>query len=62
MSSSEPLLSVRTAVVLLLAAVIGIAAGCVGFLAYRDVAIAVLIGGGAAGGALPLFHALLSRY
>lgn len=58
---SDPLLSVRTAVVLLLAAVVGIIAGVLGFLAYRDVPVALLLAGGASGGALAMFHGLLAR-
>lgn len=62
MSSSSPArpLSVRTAVLLLITVFVGLVAGAVGFLAYREVAIAVLVGGGAAGGALSLFHRLLA--
>ena len=58
---SVPLLTVRTAVVLLIAAVVGIAAGVLGFLAYRDVPVALLLAGGASGSALALFHSLLAR-
>ena len=60
-SSPGPLLTVRAAVVLLIALVVGLVAGTLGLLAYRDVPAAVLVGGGAAGGALLLFHGLLAR-
>jgi hypothetical protein len=57
---SDRLLTVRAAVVLLIAAVVGIVAGGLGFLAYRDVPIALLLAGGAGGSALALFHSLLA--
>jgi hypothetical protein len=57
----SPLLTVRAAVVLLTAVVIGLVAGGLGYLAHHDVATGVLIGGGAVGGALLLFHNLLGR-
>jgi hypothetical protein len=60
-SSSHRLLTVRTAVVLLIAVVVGIGAGVLGFLAYRDVPVALLLAGGAGGSALALFHNLLAR-
>lgn len=56
---SGPLLSVRTAVVLLLAVVAGVLAGVLGYLSERNLPSAVLVGGGAAAGALLLFHTLL---
>lgn len=56
-----PLLTVRAAVVLLIAVVVGLIAGVTGYLAYRDFPTAVLVGGGAAGGTLALFHSLLDR-
>jgi len=56
-----PLLPVRTAVVLLIAAVVGIVAGMLAMFAYHDVPVALLLAGGAAGGALALFHGLLAR-
>jgi hypothetical protein len=59
--SPDPLLTVRAAVVLLIAVVVGLVAGAVGFLAHRDLPTAVLVGGGAAGAALVLFHGLLGR-
>lgn len=54
-----PLLSVRAALVLLIAVVIGLGAGILGYFAYGGIATATLIGGGAAGGALALVHTLL---
>lgn len=54
-----PLLSVRAALVLLIAIVVGLVAGILGYFTNREIATAVLIGGGAAGGALALFHTLL---
>jgi hypothetical protein len=57
----DPLLTVRTAVVLTLGLIIGLAAGALGYLAQRDVPTALLIAGGATGGALALFHSLLGR-
>jgi hypothetical protein len=56
-----PLLSVRAALVLLIAIVVGQVAGILGYVANGGIATAVLIGGGAAGGALALFHTLLDR-
>ena len=58
---SDPLLTVRAAVVLLIAAVVGIGAGVLGFFAYRDVPVALLLAGGAGGGAFALFHSLSPR-
>lgn len=58
---SDPFLSVRTALILVIALLVGIVAGALGFLGYGTVAGAVLIGGGAAGGAMMMFHAVLGR-
>lgn len=58
---SGALLSVRAAVVLLLAFVVGVIAGGLAYLADRSVPTAVLAGGGAAGGALVLFHSIIDR-
>lgn len=60
-SPSDPLLTVRTAVVLLIAAVVAIVAGVLGFFAYRDVSVALLLAGCAGGSALALFHSLLAH-
>jgi len=60
-SSPGPLLTVRAAVLLLLAFVIGVIAGVLSYLADHSVPSAVLWGGGAAGGAIVLFHQLVDR-
>jgi hypothetical protein len=59
---SGPLLSVRAALVLLIATVVGVITGFLGYSSYGGIATAVLIGGGGAGGALALFNALLDRH
>jgi hypothetical protein len=56
-----PLLTVRAAVVLLIAVVVGIVAGALGYLAHHDVPLAILVACAAAGGALALFQGLLGR-
>jgi hypothetical protein len=56
-----PLLSVRAAVVLLLAIVVGLLAGLLASLSGQPLPAAFLLGGGAAGGALALFHAVIGR-
>jgi hypothetical protein len=48
-------LSVRVALVLLIAVVVGLVAGILGFLANGGIATAALIGGGGGGSALALF-------
>ena len=45
---SDPFLTVRTAVLLLIATVVGIVAGMLGLLAYRDVPVALPLAGGGA--------------
>jgi hypothetical protein len=60
-ASPGPLLTVRAAVVLLLALVVGVLAGVLSFLVDHSVPSAVLWGGGAAGGALMLFHSIIGR-
>jgi hypothetical protein len=57
----DPLLTVRAALVLLTAIVVGLVAGGLGYLAHHDVPTAVLVAGAAAGGALMLFHSLLGH-
>jgi hypothetical protein len=57
----SPLLSVRTALILLIAIVVGLVAGVLGYFASGEIAAAVLIGGSGAGSALALFHTLLDR-
>jgi hypothetical protein len=59
--SPGPLITVRAAVVLLTAGVLGIVAGSLSYLAHGDTATALLVAGGAAGGALALLHNLLGR-
>lgn len=63
MSSSPPgpLLSVRAAVVLLLALVVGLCACGLAYLANHSLPADALVGGGAAGGALMLFHTAIGR-
>ena len=46
----EPLFTVRSALVLLLALVVGLVAGGLAFAAEHSLATAALVGGGAAGG------------
>ncbi|MGH3779749.1 MAG: hypothetical protein ACRDRO_03725 [Pseudonocardiaceae bacterium] len=57
----SPLLSIRAALILLIAIVVGLVAGTLNYLANGGIAAAVLIGGSAAGGALALFNALLDH-
>lgn len=57
----DPILRVRVALMVLGALVVGVVAGVLGFYAEGGVANAVLIGGGAAGGALALINGLLGR-
>lgn len=59
--SPRPLLSVRAALVVLGATVVGLTAGVLGYFAYGGVSAAVLTGGGAAGGTLALVHSFLER-
>lgn len=56
-----PLLTVRAAVILLLALVVGVLAGGLSYLTDHSVPQAVLGGGGAASGALLLFHTVIGR-
>jgi hypothetical protein len=60
-SEPERLLSLRATMVLLLAVLTGVAAGVLAHLAGQPVAAAVLVGGGAAGAALALFHNLIGH-
>jgi hypothetical protein len=57
----SPLLTVRAAVVLLLAVVVGLLTGGLAHLADHSLPAAVLVAGGAAGGALLLFHTVIDR-
>lgn len=54
-----PLPNVRSARILLIAGLVGLVAGSAGYFAYGSFAIAVLIGGGAVGGAMDLLFRLL---
>jgi hypothetical protein len=58
---SGPLLNARAARILLIAGLVGLVAGSAGYVAYGSSAIAVLVGGAAAGGAMDLFDRLLYR-
>jgi len=60
-SPPGPLLTVRAAVVLLLASIIGLIAGGLTYVGDHSLPGAVLVGGGAAGGALLLFHTIIDR-
>ncbi len=59
--SPGPLLSVRAAVILLLAAVVGLLAGLLAHLAGQPLPAACLVGGGAIGGSVLLFHTIVGR-
>lgn len=58
---SGPLLGVRTALVILLAVLAGVAAGWLSFLASHSLPAATLAGGSAAGGALLLFEKIIGQ-
>ncbi|OHV27825.1 MULTISPECIES: hypothetical protein [Pseudofrankia] len=58
-SQPGPLLTVRAALVMLLALVVGVLAGGLSYLADPSLPSAILVGGGAAGGGLLLFHAVI---
>jgi len=60
-SPPSPLLTVRAAVVLLLALMVGVLTGGLSYLADHSVPAAVLWGGGAAGSALALFDSVIGR-
>jgi hypothetical protein len=59
--SPGPLLSVRSAFVLMLALVVGITTGMLSYLSAHDLPAAILVAGGASAGATVLFHTLLAR-
>ena len=59
--SPGPLLSERAALLLTLALLVGLIAGTLSYLADNSLPAAALWGGGAAGGALALFHSLIGR-
>ncbi|MEV4708671.1 hypothetical protein [Actinoplanes sp. NPDC049316] len=56
-----PLLSVRTTVILVLAALVGVGAGVLAALAGQPVPAATIVGGGAAAAAIALFHSLIDQ-
>jgi hypothetical protein len=59
--SPGPLLSLRSAFVLMLALVVAIIAGVLSYLSAHDLPAAVLVASGASAGAMLLFHTLLAR-
>jgi hypothetical protein len=59
--SPGPLLSVRSAFVLMLALVVGITAGLLSYLSTHDLPAAILVTGGACAEGILLFHTLLAR-
>lgn len=59
--SPGPLLSVRSAFVLMLALVVAITAGALSYLSAHDLPATILGAGGAGAGATVLFHSLLAR-
>ena len=59
--STPPLLTVRAALVFLAALVVGVLAVALSLLSGASVPAAVLLGGGATGGALLLFHTIIGR-
>jgi hypothetical protein len=60
-SPPGPLLTVRAAVVLLLALLVGLSAFGLAYLAYHSLPGAVLIGGSGFGGAVIVFHTIIGR-
>jgi hypothetical protein len=54
-----PLLTARAAMILLIAIMVGSVAGTLGYFANHDAPTAILIGGGATGNAIILFHTVL---
>jgi hypothetical protein len=56
-----PLLTIRAAVVLLFALIVGLLAGGLSYLTNHSVPSAMLLGGGAAGSALLLFHTIIGQ-
>jgi hypothetical protein len=59
--ASDRLLSVRAALILLLAVVVGGVAGALAFVAHHSVPEGFLAGGAAAGGALALFDRMIGE-
>jgi len=60
-SPPDPLLTVRAAVILLMALIVGGFAGALAYLAHRSFPDAVLAGGSAMGGATLLFNSVIGR-
>jgi hypothetical protein len=60
-TTPQPLLTVRAALILLGAFVVGVLAGLLSYQSSPSVPAAVLLGGGATGGALLLFHTVIGR-
>lgn len=60
-SPPGPLLSVRTALVLVLSFMVGTLATLLSYLAHQSLPAAVLVGGGACGASVLLFHTLIGR-
>ncbi len=58
-SPPEPLLSLRAAVILLIALFVGVIAGVLSYLASSNIAAAALVGGGAVTVILPVTHSIL---
>jgi hypothetical protein len=60
-SPADPLLTVRAAVILLMAFLVGAAAALLTYLECRALPSAALAGGGAVGGAILLFNRVIGR-
>jgi hypothetical protein len=58
---NAPLLTIRSAVILLTALLVGVTAGFLSYQAEGSLPGAVLWGGGATGGAIMLFHGVVGR-
>jgi membrane associated rhomboid family serine protease len=61
MTPPRPLLTVRTALVFLIALVIGLIASALAYAAHRSIPTAALIGASSASGGLVLVHSMLER-
>jgi hypothetical protein len=59
--ATDPLLTVRAAVILLLALLLGTVAAVLAYLAYHSAPGAILTGGGATGAAVLLFNTVIGR-
>lgn len=60
-TGSGPLLSLRSAVVLFFASIVGLIAGALSYLGDPSCSLAALLGGGAAAGAVSFFHAIIEE-